>query len=98
MKHVGKEESASDGIETIQPRHGAFDEDDLPLCYRTHPGSIADITTLHNMVSGLKAMGCKVSEIILDRGFFSAGNIAMLAERKMGFTVPIPVRSRYFST
>jgi transposase len=73
-------------------------KDDLPFCYRTHPGSIADITTLHNMVSDPKAMGCKVSEIVLDRGFFSAGNIAMLAERKMGFTVPIPVRSRYFST
>ena len=34
-------------------------KDDLPFCYRTHPGSIADITTLHNMVSGLKARGAK---------------------------------------
>ena len=68
-------------------------KDGLPFLYRTYPGSIADVTTLENMVSDLKAMGCKVDEMVLDRGFFSAGNIAMPIERRMGFTVPLPARN-----
>jgi len=68
-------------------------KDDLPFCYRTYPGSIADIVTLDNMTADLKAMGCKVSEIILDRGFFSASNVEMLVGRKIGFTVPVPARN-----
>jgi len=68
-------------------------KDDLPFCYRTYPGSVADVVTLDNMASDLKAMGCKVNEMVMDRGFFSAGNIAMLIERKMGFTIPVPARN-----
>lgn len=69
-------------------------EDGLPFCYRTYPGSIADIVTLDIMVADLKRMGCGPFEIVMDRGFFSAGNIALMLERGAGFTVPIPARNK----
>ena len=68
--------------------------DGLPFCYRTYPGSIADVVTLDVIVSDLQRMGCGPFEIVMDRGFFSAGNIEMMIERSSGFTVPIPARNR----
>lgn len=68
-------------------------KNNLPFCYRTYPGSVADVTTLDNLSADLKRMGCKSIEIVLDRGFFSVGNIKLMIERNMGFTIPIPARN-----
>lgn len=67
-------------------------EDCLPFCYRTYPGSVADVSTLDNIVSDLQEMKCSPVELEMDRGFFSIGNVEMMLERRMGFTVPIPAR------
>lgn len=67
-------------------------KDHLPFCYRTYPGSVADVTTLDNMVSDLLSMGCTPVELEMDRGFFSIGNIEMMISGEMGFTVPVPAR------
>ncbi|WP_400238221.1 IS1634 family transposase [Methanomethylophilus alvi] len=67
-------------------------EDNLPFCYRTYPGSVADVSTLDNIVSDLRTMDCSPVELEMDRGFFSIGNVQMMLERGMGFTVPIPAR------
>ena len=67
-------------------------EDHLPFCYRTYPGSVADVSTLGNIVSDLLTMDCSPVELEMDRGFFSVENIEMMVERNMGFTVPIPAR------
>ncbi|MBR1452270.1 MAG: hypothetical protein IJ592_02080 [Candidatus Methanomethylophilaceae archaeon] len=67
-------------------------EDHLPFCYRTYPGSVADVSTLDNIVSDLKTMDCSPIELEMDRGFFSIGNVQMMLERNMGFTVPVPAR------
>ena len=69
-------------------------EDGLPFCFRTYPGSVADVTTLDNMTADLKRMGCRVFEMVMDRGFFSVGNIGMMMERDVGFTVPIPAKNK----
>jgi len=68
-------------------------KDGLPFCYRTYPGSIADVVTLDIIVEDLIRMGCGPFEMVMDRGFFSAGNIALMMERSAGFTVPIPARN-----
>ena len=68
-------------------------EDGLPFCYRTYPGSVADVTTIDNIVSDLASMGCSPVELEMDRGFFSAGNVALMLQRNSGFTVPIPARN-----
>lgn len=70
----------------------SFSEGHLPFCYRTYPGSVADVSTLDNIVSDLKAMDCLPIELEMDRGFFSIGNLQMMLERNMGFTVPVPAR------
>ena len=67
--------------------------DGLPFCYRTYPGSVADVVTLDIIVSDLKRMGCDSFEMVMDRGFFSAGNVELMLERSAGFTVPVPARN-----
>ena len=69
-------------------------EDGLPFCYRTYPGSIADVVTLDVIVRDLQRMGCGPFEMVMDRGFFSAGNIGLMIERSSCFTVPIPARNK----
>ena len=67
--------------------------DGLPFCYRTYPGSVADVVTLDIIVADLKRMGCDDFEMVMDRGFFSAGNVELMVERSTGFTVPVPARN-----
>ena len=64
--------------------------DGLPFMYRTYPGSVADVSTLDNITDDLSSIGCKPIELIMDRGFFSYGNISDMVSRETGFTVPIP--------
>lgn len=68
-------------------------KDGLPFCYRTYPGSVADVVTLDIIVSDLRRMGCDPFEMVMDRGFFSAGNVELMLERSAGFTVPVPARN-----
>lgn len=65
-------------------------EDGLPFFFRTYPGSVADVSTLRNVVKDLKELGCNLTELIMDRGFFSSGNIKMMLDEGMGFTIPVP--------
>lgn len=46
--------------------------------------------TLDIIVSDLRRMGCDSFETVMDRGFFSAGNVELMPERSAGFTVPVP--------
>ncbi len=68
-------------------------EDKLPFCYRTYPGSVADVATIDNIVSDLASIGCRPVELEMDRGFFSVGNVELMISRRSGFTVPIPTRN-----
>ncbi len=45
-----------------------------------------------NIVNDLMTMGYSPIELEMDRGFFSIGNVQMMVERNMGFTLPIPAR------
>lgn len=67
-------------------------EDGLPFCYRTYPGSVADVSTLRNVVGDLRRMGCGPVELEMDRGFFSVGNVELMRDAGLGFTVPVPSR------
>lgn len=68
-------------------------KDGLPFCYRTYPGSVADVSTIDNIVADLTSMGCTPVELEMDRGFFSVGNVSLMMSRNSGFTVPIPARN-----
>ena len=60
----------------------------VPLLYDVYPGSITDVTTLLNTVKKIEAMGIHDYTLILDRGFFSTGNIDELMKSRVKFVIP----------
>ena len=66
----------------------------LPIYYRTHPGSLADVSTLKTIVEYLKGFGLEHMLMVLDRGFFSKSNILSLANdiADVAFIQPLPFR------
>lgn len=65
-------------------------EEGLPLFYRLIPGSVPDVTLLRNTVSLLQDFGVKEFTSILDRGFYSAGNVRSLLAEGLGFALGVP--------
>ncbi|MGQ9617116.1 MAG: IS1634 family transposase [Spirochaetota bacterium] len=61
----------------------------LPLAYRVYPGSIADASTLKNIIVLLEYLGVKEFTFILDRGFYSAANIQEMGKEKIQFVMPL---------
>jgi len=63
----------------------------LPVYYRTHPGSIVDVTTLKNCIKYLQAYSIKDIILILDRGFCSTANILNMSskENQIRFIQPL---------
>lgn len=63
----------------------------LPIYYRTHPGSIVDVTTLKKCIKYLQAYSLKDIIMILDRGFCSTANILEMSssENQMRFIQPL---------
>ena len=69
----------------------AYDlKNSVPLFYETYPGSIVDVQQIQQMIE--KAKGYKYEKVgfILDRGYFSKGNITYLD--KSGYNFVIMVR------
>jgi transposase len=66
------------------------EEAHLPLYSQMYPGSIRDVSTLSNMLSYLDALGLNPNLFIMDRGFYSAANVAALTNHEFQFLVPLP--------
>lgn len=63
-----------------------------PLGYRIYPGSIADVSTLENLIHQMKKdYLLEHSRLVLDRGFYSATNIASLKKVGYDFIIPLPL-------
>lgn len=54
--------------------------DEIPLFYELYPGSIIDNTECQKMVERARMYGCVNIGFILDRGYFSLGNIRFFEE------------------
>jgi len=61
-----------------------------PLFYETYPGSINDVSQLQFMIDRAKGYGYKKIGFILDRGYFSKGNIEYMD--KCGYSFVIMVK------
>ncbi len=73
----------------------AFDEHGLPLAHEVFEGNIADTKTLAVLLDRLEIRdGGLKPVVILDAGFASKGNIAMLKERGYGYVINITRGSR----
>ncbi len=69
----------------------------LPIAYRIYPGSIADVTTLKNIIVLLDYLGVKDFTFILDRGFYSAANIRDMAKEGIQFVIPLSFSTKLSS-
>lgn len=61
-----------------------------PIYFKIFPGTINDVVTLKNLMAEIKTMGVNESLFILDRGFYSTGNIEKMLTSKVDFIMPIP--------
>lgn len=79
LVETGHSKSGKD--DTISNYAIAYDENNKePLFYEDYPGSIVDISELDYMVDKAKGYGYKDIGFILDRGYFSKGNIHHMDE------------------
>jgi transposase len=65
-------------------------ESKMPLLFKLFPGSVNDVVTLRNLAIEARSMGVGKCLFILDRGFYSEGNIEMLASASIDFIMPLP--------
>jgi transposase len=63
-------------------------EKGIPVMYDIYPGSIVDVTTLKNTIKKIEAYGVENFTLVMDRGFFSKGNIEELLHEKIPFIMP----------
>ena len=67
----------------------------LPLYYHRVPGSITDVSTLHNLVLTFKALQVKRMHFVMDKGFYSKKNIDELVQHRDRFTIGIPLNNKW---
>jgi transposase len=67
----------------------------LPAYYRRMPGNISDVATLKTTVKSLDFLGAARIHLILDKGFYSAGNIDELYKRSHKFTIALPTGRKW---
>lgn len=65
-------------------------ETGMPLLIKLFPGSMTDVVTLHNLAEEARSIGIADCMFIIDRGFYSEGNIGMLKEAGIDFIMPLP--------
>ncbi len=69
----------------------------LPLHYHLYPGSIPDVSTLHNMLHYLQLFAIREVVFIADRGFYSAANLKKLHQAALKFIIPLPRTVKQYS-
>ena len=66
------------------------EESQLPVYFRTLPGSIRDVSTLKHFLQVASFLQVKSPHVVMDKGFFSNANIDDLLANRMHFTVAVP--------
>jgi transposase len=56
--------------------------------YDLYPGSIVDVVTLKNTLHRVRSLGAREYTLVLNRGFFSQGNLEELLEEQLSFVIP----------
>jgi hypothetical protein len=67
----------------------------LPIYYHRVPGSINDVSTLHNLVLTFKALEVKRLHFVINKGFYSKKNIDELVQHRDRFTIGIPLNNKW---
>ena len=69
----------------------------LPIAYRTYPGSLKDVTTIKNLMELFQSLGLRILCLVLDRGFYSIQNLKHLDAKNTDFIVSIPKNRKVVS-
>jgi len=67
-------------------------QEGIPLSYEIYPCCTNDAVMLQNTMKRLRAVGLDDFTLVLDRGFFSIGNVELLLENQTDFIMAIPER------
>jgi transposase len=62
----------------------------MPAYYRRMPGNITDVVTLRHTIDTLDFHGKVKLHFVMDRGFYSEGNVDALFDRRYHFAIAIP--------
>lgn len=71
------------------------EESGLPFYYRKLPGNITDVKTVKQLMAEFDVMGYKKVSVILDRGFYSKGNIDALYKNHQKFIIGVKLSLKY---
>ena len=71
------------------------EESGLPFYYRKLAGNISDVKTVKQLMSEFDVMGYKKVRVVLDRGFYSKGNIDLLYKNHQKFLVGVKLGLGY---
>lgn len=63
------------------------EESNLPFYYRKLAGNIPDVKTVKNLLADLDVLGFKKVKLVMDRGFYSEGNINAMYKEHLKFLV-----------
>ena len=66
----------------------------VPIAYRVWPGSVPDVSSLDLTATLLAEYGLARLAFVLDRGFYSAANLARLAGSQHRFLLPLPLTTK----
>lgn len=61
----------------------------LPIYYKIYPGSLKDVTTLHNMVEEIRLLSIPEVLLILDRGFYKEQHLLEMLQHELAFLLPL---------
>ena len=67
----------------------------LPVYYHRVPGSITDVSMLHNLILTFKKLDVKRLHFVMDKGFYSKTNLDELVEHRDRFTIGIPLSNKW---
>jgi transposase len=62
----------------------------LPIYYKAFPGSVTDTVTLKNLMAEARELGVRKCMFVLDRGFYSLGNVEGMSALGADFIMPLP--------
>ena len=71
------------------------EESGLPFYYRKLAGNITDVKTVKQLMAEFDVMGYKKVNVILDRGFYSSGNINQLYKNHQKFIIGVRLGLNY---
>jgi len=66
------------------------EQSQLPVYFRSLPGSIRDVSTVKHFLKMANFLQLKCPHVVMDKGFFSKDNLSGLLKNRIDFTVAVP--------